>query len=374
MRPSRRRILFFIPSVSGGGAERVFSTLIAHLDRDRFEIHLALLQSPVQAAPEIPPDVLVYDLKNTRVRYAIPALVKLVWKIRPDALLSTLGHLNLALIASRPLLPRGTKVLIRESTVASVFLRSGIPHPRVWQWLYRRLYRRADCVVCPSATILEDLAKNFDVPREKLLCIYNPLDFEKVHSLAESSGNPYSGRGPHLITAGHLSAEKGLDVLIDAMPTILQSCPDARLHVLGEGPLLPDLLEQAKRLGLEERIYFLGFQKNPWQYMRYADIFVLPSRFEGLPNALLEALALGTRAVASDCAGSVREILDYDDTITLVPPESTRELAKAIIAAAQFPRTPPAQFAEMKRRLRRFDLQQVVEEYSQILLSDSLTL
>lgn len=366
---SRKKILFVIPSLSGGGAERVFSTLLDHLDRSQFEIHLALLDVQASGSQEIPPDVLIHHLKYSRVRRALPGLVKLVWKLRPDALLSTLGHLNLALIAARPLLPARIKVLVRETTIASVLLQDGIRYAWAWRWLYRGLYRHADWVVCPSGAILEDLARNFGVPREKLVCIYNPVDVDKVCSFAESGGSPYNGRGPYLITAGRLSREKGLDLLLDAMPEILQSFPDVQLTLLGEGPAFASLLEQSRRLGLTDHVRFAGFQDNPWRYIRYADIFVLPSRFEGLPNALLEAIALGTPVVATDCAGSIREILDYDKTIVLVPPDDVNELAKAIIAACQ---APGAQPAEARVRLRQFDLQQAVEAYSRLLADESL--
>lgn len=362
-----KRILFVIPTISGGGAERVFSTLLDHLDRNRFEIHLALLNVQAPASREIPPDVRIHDLKCSRVRHVLPALVKLVWKIRPDALLSTVGHMNLALIASRLFLPRRTRVLVRESTIASVWLRDSTSRLWMGRWLYRCLYNRADRVVCPSSFILEDLAKNFGVSRAKLVRIYNPVDVDKVRSFANSEGSPYNGPGPHLVAVSRLSAEKGLDLLLDAMPAILQLFPDVQLTVLGEGPLLADLQDRSKKLTVAEHVHFLGFQKNPWRYVKYAHLFVLPSRFEGIPNALLEAIALETPVVATDCAGGIREVQECHQTMILVAPENASELAKGIVRACQAPPHGRQGATAVGQRLRKFDLYQVVEQYNRIL-------
>src|SRR5260370_38299311 len=99
----RKKILLLIPSLAGGGAERVFSILLHHLDRTRFELHLAVLQTKGAYMADIPRDVTVHDLKVFRVRYALPSIARLVWRLRPQTVLSTLGHLNLALILCHPL-------------------------------------------------------------------------------------------------------------------------------------------------------------------------------------------------------------------------------------------------------------------------------
>src|ERR1700682_1368687 len=147
----RKKVLFLIPSLAGGGAERVFSVLLRHLDRSRFEPHLAILQAQGAAyLRDIPTDVTVHNLKVSRARYALPSIVSLVWNIRPQTLLCTLGHLNLVLMLAKPFLPRGTRLLIREATIASTFLQEEMARPQLWAWLYRRFYRRADAIICQS--------------------------------------------------------------------------------------------------------------------------------------------------------------------------------------------------------------------------------
>lgn len=366
MNSHRKKVLFLIPSLAGGGAERVFTTLLTHLDRTRFELHLGVLEGQGTYMKDVPTDVGIHRLNISRVRYALPGIVRLVWRIRPHAVLSTLGHLNLALLLVRPFMPRGTKLLVREAAVATAFLQVETRRPRLWTWLYRRLYRRADAVICLSDSMAEDLAQNFRVPREALVRIYNPVEIERIRRLADNGGNPYAGPGPHFVAAGRLTRQKGFDVLLQALPAVLECFPEARLTVVGDGPLKEELGNQARTLGIMENVDFLGFQENPWRYLKHADLVLLPSRYEGTSNILLEALALGKRVIAADCPGGTREIQGYNPELILVPPENPSALAQAIITGCNMPRRVQG-IEQIQQGLRPFDLQQVVSAYSRVL-------
>jgi glycosyltransferase involved in cell wall biosynthesis len=270
-----------------------------------------------------------------------------------------MGHLNIALIAAKPFFPRDTKLVVREAVIPSALFREENKNIRLWGLLYRNFYKRADRIVCLSDSMVSDLVENFGIPREKLVRIYNPVDTEKVRESAQTGNDPFAGTGPHLVAAGRICRQKGFDLLIDAMPAVLRHFPDAQLTILGEGPLEAELREQARNLGLQEKVIFLGFQANPWLYLKHADAFILPSRYEGVPNVLLEALTLGTPVVVSDCPGGIREIRDSVGNMAVVPPENPSALAEAIIAVCGNP-------APSIESLGRFDLQQVVSEYSNI--------
>jgi Glycosyltransferase Family 4 len=192
----RKKVLLLIPTLKGGGAERFFSILLRHLDRTWFEPHLALLRAEGEYLRDLPDDVKVHDLECSRGRYAPPGLVRLVWKLRPQAVLSTSPQANMALTLSVPFLPHGTRVLLSEDSMPSASLKDGVAHPRIWTWLYRHLYKRADKVVCLCDAMMDDLALHFDVPRENLMRIYYPVDLQRVRELADSQGNPYAGPGP----------------------------------------------------------------------------------------------------------------------------------------------------------------------------------
>jgi glycosyltransferase involved in cell wall biosynthesis len=366
MTSERRKVLFLVPSLITGGAQRVFSVLLRHLDRTRFEPHLAVLQATGPYIKDIPSDVTVHDLKVSRVRYALPSIIRVIQRVRPDAVLSTLGHLNLTLIWAKPFIPRKTKLLIREAAIATSVLDQETRYPRLWKWMYRQFYRKADTIVCLSDTMVNDMAEHFRLPREQLVRIYNPVDVERICTFSEAAANPFVGAGPHIVAASRLSRQKGFDVLLDAMPDVLARIPGASLWILGEGPLELALKEQAGRLRLDESVKFLGFQDNPWPYFKHADVFVLSSRYEGLPNVVLESLALGTPVVASDCPGGVREIRAAGNPVTLVPPEMPAALAEAIVAVYMDTKDKDRSPVVAKPGLREFDLQHVVEQYSRL--------
>ncbi len=373
MTVGRKKVLFLIPNLKGGGAERFFCILLRHLDRGSFELHLALLQAKGEYLQDLPADVAVHDLKCSRGRYALPAIIRLAWKLRPDVVFSTLPQTNVALIVSKPFLPRGVRILLAEAALASAALQdqAEVAHPRIWKWLYRHLYKRADKVVCLSESMIDDLAVNFNVPREKLTRIYYPMDFDRVRELAEAGDNPYAGPGPHLATAGRLCPQKGFDLLLAAMPAVRAQYPQASLTILGQGVLLSELNHQASRLGLGDAVRFVGFQLNPWPYFKYADVFVLSSRYEGLPNVLLEAMALGTPIVATDCPGAMREVQAIHSELVMVPAEDPARLAAGIVARlkADGPRGTSAR--ELPPALDAFSLQQIVDDYRALFLSDA---
>jgi glycosyltransferase involved in cell wall biosynthesis len=359
---ARKKVLFLIPSLVGGGAERVFTILLRHLDRQRFDPQLVVLDANGLQSADIPSDIVVHDLGAKRVRYGLPRLIRLIWTARPDTIVSTLGHLNIAISMFRRLLPSDVKVILREAILVSSLFPKESKNSRFWTWLYRHSYKRADAVVCLSDSMVEDMVANFGLAREKLVRIYNPVDVEKVRNDAAQQPNPYQGSGPFLVAAGRLTYQKGFDILLQAMPAVLAALPSAHLVILGEGELRQPLEAQARSLNLSDAVCFPGFQKNPWTYVKHANAFVLPSRFEGMPNAMMEALALGTPVIAANCPGAVAEIAAMTSNILMVPSDDPEALACAIIATCK---NAPSESLSAQNGLGLFDLSRVVDEYSQ---------
>jgi glycosyltransferase involved in cell wall biosynthesis len=356
-----------MPNLGGGGAERVLVTLLRHLDCARFELHLALLEAAGPFLKEVPTEVQLHDLKAKRVRQAFPGMIRLTWRLKPHAIHSAMCELNLATVLSRPFLPPGLRLLIREDSSPSAQNAQGRKHPLLWNWLYREFYPRADKIICVGGFVLDDLAENFGIPRSKMARIYNPVDVDMARRLAEAGGNPYSGKGLHLVAAGRLSKEKGFDVLLDAMPRVRTALCDADLTILGEGPLRADLLAQRERLGLTAVVHLTGFRPNPYPYFKHADVFVLPSRFEGFGLVAIEALAVGTSVVASDCPGALREILGDCPRARLVPPSDPKALAEGIVSFANLATKELQSDQKLDAFLSRFDVKTLVRDYEKVL-------
>ena len=326
----RKHILFLIPSLGGGGAERVMVTLLQHLDRSKFHLSIAVIDtSKAVYLADVPDDVKLIDLGCKRVRYALPKIIRLIWKRRPDVVFSTLGHLNLALAMVRPLLPNGVYYIARETTVVSYGLQS-YRFPRLWKMLYCWFYSNHDLAVCQSRAMQTDLTEQFDLPASKTVVINNPIDINRIcQKKLEAIEYPVVGNETiKLVAAGRMSAEKGFDLLIEAIA--LLNNKHIHLCLLGEGPLENELKQLAKRKGLADQTHFAGFQANPYAWFAKADAFVLSSRYEGFPNVLLEALACGTPVIATPAPGGTREILENIDGCMIAESVTATALADAI--------------------------------------------
>ena len=361
----KRRVLFLLPSLGGGGSECVLITLLNHLDRQLFDLHLGVVNATGPLREQVPEDVILHDLKLHRVRYSLQALLRLIWKVRPETILSTLGHLNLALLVLRPLLPQGIRLCVRESTILSAAFRTEKQSP-LWSQLHRWLYPTADTVICQSDGMRDDLAQIFGIPARKLVRIYNPVDIRRLSQMAHGE-SPYPAGGPQLVASGRLERAKGFDLLLTATALVRKSLSGVRLTILGDGSLREELCAQRNALGLQDTVTFAGYVPNPYRYYLHANLFVLSSRYEGLPNAMLEAIALGAPVVATACPGGVREILELSDVHNLVPVEEPSLLAAGIIAAL----TKPSKriTAEQQQIARMVNLDEVVHQYADLLLN-----
>jgi glycosyltransferase involved in cell wall biosynthesis len=328
-----------IPSLAGGGAERVMTTLLRYFDRKRFRLTLVVVDTRRDdLRDDVPKDVEFISLDSTRVRYAMYKIVRLARWLKPDVVFSTLGHLNLALASARPMLPRGTRLITRETTVVSKNL-SRYMYRKAWRLAYRLLYSRVDLVVCQSLDMRDDLVRNFGLPVNNTTVIHNPLDADRIRKLAADPTvtTGYDRNAINFVAAGRLSYEKGFDLLLRA----LALCDDARLRltILGDGPLKTSLEAQSSRLGLLRRVRFVGFQNNPYPYFALADAFVLSSRFEGFPNVVLEALACGTPVIATPAPGGIHEIAQMTAGLLVASSISKDALAGAMSTVALWDRS-----------------------------------
>lgn len=312
MQPGKQLfVLFLVPTLNGGGAERVMLTLLRHLDRSRFKLALGVLDAQEIAYPtDVPPDVAIIFLRSGRVRQSLTSIVRLIWQLRPDVVFSVIGHLNLAIAMLKPLLPRRTRLVARETNVLSEILSTG-KHGRLWRLAYRWLYPRFDVIVCQSPDMRRDLLSELQVSAGALVVIRNPVDHDHIRRLSHEEmpvGSSWEGDGIHLIAAGRFVAEKGLDILLGAV-AMLSDLP-IRVTVLGDGPLREDLDLMAAKLGVTGRVRFIGFQPNPYPFIARASALVLSSRVDAFPNVVLEALACGTPVIATPAVGGVRELLE----------------------------------------------------------------
>lgn len=310
----RRRIVFVLPRLDGGGAERVTLHLLSGLDRQSFEPMLVLFQAEGALTGLLPENIPVITLGKKRLRQALPALLVALHQLRPEIVFSTLGYINIALLALRGMLPRHTRFVVREANTPSSSLPAS-PWPRTFSAAYRWLYPKADSVICQSRQMYEEMARDFCVPEDRLHLIYNPINEDGLREYLVPRREP--GEGIRLVAVGRLTRQKGYDRLLAMLARVRE---DIRLTVFGDGPEKASLEALAAELQLGGRLRLAGFQVEPWSVVAGSDAFILPSRWEGMPNAALEALACGVPVIATPEAGGIVDVaaLSSGNSVTIV--------------------------------------------------------
>lgn len=352
----KTRVTFVLPSFSGGGAERVVLTLVRHLDRNRFSPCLVVLNGHGALKDTVPNDLPVTDLKRPRLRQAWPHLAAALRDTNADIVVPTISHINLAVLTLRGRLGPETRIIARESNTPSASL-SATRWPTLFRGLYKWFVPRADIVLCPSQRVATEFHQDYGIDQDRLAVLPHPVDLERVRRHSRSIVRA-PGNGLRFVAAGRMTRQKGFDRLIDLFPTLPEN---AHLTLLGEGEDLEALKQRAARLGVLGRIEFPGFVDNPWAYFAGADAFLLSSRWEGMPNAALEALGVGVPVIARLEAGGVTEIGASADALTIV--DNDRDFATAM-------RNMPAWSDASQRPSllpERFTLDSVMAEFEDLL-------
>ncbi len=304
-----KQVLVFRPTLGDGGADRVTVTLLHHLDRARFAPSLVLVRKTGVLADEVPADVPVIELGVPRLAAAVPALARVIRERRPDVLVCTAGGANVVAVGAHVLARSPARLVLSERSSLRRGDRSGL-RTAVEQRLKRAAYRRADVVTAVSEGVADELVELLALPRARVQVVYNPMIADDVAArAAEPIAHPwFAAPGPMLVAVGRLVEIKDYPAMFAALAQIRRTV-GARLAILGEGPLRGMLEAHAKSLGLGDAIAFLGYDKNPYRYLKAARVVIQSSRAEGLPGVLIQGLACGTPVVATDCDHGPREVV-----------------------------------------------------------------
>ncbi len=328
----RSKVLLLVPHLGGGGAERVTALLSRGLSAQKYEVHLGLITDSVVSSDRIPASVTIHSLGARRVRSAALPLLRLVRQLEPDVILSGMAHLNFLVLLLRPFFPPKTRVVVRQNATVSGDLGSGRV-PAYTRLLYQFLYPSADRIVCQTDAMAADLVLRSGVVKAQLEVLPNPVDADAIRAPGSDFAMHWSGPGPHLLAIGRLSREKGFDLLLEAFSSLRLKYPGAQLRVLGDGPEREALEALRSDLKLEASVQFVGYVSRPESFFPGATLFVLPSRQEGLPNALLEAAVGGLGIVALPCSDGVVSLLRGRPGAWVASEVSSRELTGALLLA-----------------------------------------
>lgn len=300
-----KKIIFIIPHLGKGGAERFFSILLNNLDREKFDITLLLIYGlEGEYLQELNKDIRIETLNKSKLRYCFFELWKYLRNINPDIVVSTIGSLNIIISCLIPFLSKKIKFIARESNIISL-----LPCTKFEKFGYKYMFNNFFKIIAQSEDMKKDLIKHTNVSEKKIIVINNAID-NKIINKFLNKNEVKKSKKIRLINIGRLTAQKGQDMLIEIFSKIIKKNKEIELLILGSGPKEGELKKKVKELELEKEIHFLGFQNNPYSYMKSSDIYVATSRYEGFPNILLEANYCGLPIISFECKGGINEIIE----------------------------------------------------------------
>lgn len=366
MNMQKRRMAFFLPTLHGGGAERVTINLLKGIVAKNFPLDLDLVLATVEGPylDQVPKQVRLVNLAAGRVVKGILPLSNYLKSERPSAVLSHMSHANVVAVVARELAAIKTKLVLVEHDTISV-TQSKVFRGRLIPPLVKWFYPRADAIVGVSQGVAQDLHTKFSIPEEKISVIYNPVVDEELICKAKAPLNhPWFQKDspPVFLAVGRLTKQKDFFTLIKAFE-LLRKQRLVRLIILGEGEYRSELEEMIAKLEISEDISMPGFVKNPYAYMSRASAFVLSSRWEALPTVLIEAMACGCPVIATDCPSGPKEILESGLYGSLIPIGNTTALAGAMLQILDF----PTNRESLIKRAMYFSSERVVPEYLRLL-------
>lgn len=327
---AKTKILFISGSLGIGGAERLVSTLLQYLDRDRFEPVLCLFEDRFDYL--LPDDIHTEIIGNGpgNIPRLILGLHRVIVKQKPQMVFSNCALPNrITSAALKGIQPKPYWV----ARIGNHPLRDGrtkLHHLVNYLWnVYA--YRKTDHLIVNSDRLKKAIAKIHPNTKNRITALYNPTDFDYVEARARLK--PSYRKDPKrllLITVGRLHPQKRHDLLIRAVKRVSEMFP-IDCFICGDGCLRRFLEKQIRRYGIQDRIKLLGYCDNPYSLMRQSDLFVLTSDWEGMPNVLIEAMSLGIPVVSTDCSFGPKELIENGKTGLLAKTGDTENIADCIL-------------------------------------------
>lgn len=350
------------PVKSWGGIEGKIVTLCSEFLRRGVQPELVCIRGGEVPYPgRLDPRVRVTHLATRSKRDGIGAVIRHLRATRPAAVLTVKDHAAQVALLARLIGRLDMPVYVKVTNTLSVVARR-----RAQRFMIRRLYPRADRIIANSSGVLKDLQTAFGIRPERLALIYNPTVTEdcaeRARAPVDHAWLDDAADVPVILGIGRLAWQKDFPLLLRAFAQLRRE-RRCRLLIIGEGEDRPALEAEVRRLGIGEDVDLPGFVDDALPYLARADLFVLSSRYEGLSNVLIEALAVGTPVVATDCPSGSAEILDDGGYGPLVPVGDSRGLARAMAGQLD----DPVDAQRMAEAVRRFRAGPVAERYLEVM-------
>lgn len=324
------KILFFAASAVGG-AERMTINIAKSLNPIDYDVVYYVIgskESPI--VNFIPSGTNVKFIKPQSGFFVIFSILRCLLKEKPDCVFSSMMYLNTKILLLRNIF-KTTKFIIRCENYLYTYSRKQM-------LLIRGTYYKADKIIAQTEEMKIELVNDIGIKENVVEVLQNPIDKETINKCI-CDKSPYKNNSIKFIASGAFKRAKGFDVLVKAFPIVLKHIPNAELYIVGDyetGNRLSIYNEVKKEIennGIDGKIHILGYKKNPYIWMKYADCFVLSSRNEGLPNVLIEAQYIGLPVAATNCIPVISRIVNDGINGYLAENENPSSLAAAMINA-----------------------------------------
>ncbi len=366
-----RTVAIFIPTLGGGGAERVMLLLAEGFNTLGFDVDVVVACRAENDRYEVPETIRVVKLAAPRVLRALPRLVDYLREEQPFGLVSAVSHANIVALWAKRIAGVNTRVVVTEHGLRpNEFSTIRNWKEMVTHGLIKHLYGSAHSVVAVSNGLADSLSERMGFPRRLIRVIYNPVITEDLHTKAKAHlDHPWliSQEPPVILGVGRLTTQKDFPTLLRAFSKILSRL-QARLIILGEGEDRLMLESLAHELNISEYLWLPGFVSNPYAYMSRSAVFALSSLWEGFGNVLVESMMCGCPVVSTDCPSGPSEILDRGKYGILVPPGEPQRLADAIVRILTVGGPVPD-----RSWLRQFTIEEATDKYVSLLYDDLRT-
>lgn len=333
----RPLLAFFIPDLSVGGAEQVAITIANGLATRGYDVDLLLSRASGELRSELSEQVSIVELPPSTtpvvgVAAHLPFLVTYLNKHKPAALFPHLEHPSIVSLAINRFLDIDTTVIPTQHSAFGHEVEA-TPKDQIVRRIVPRLYPASDQIVSVSEGVADSLTDGTPVERSDISVLYNPVDVEQIRERASQTVDHdwvENGDRDVVLFVGRHARQKNLDRWVRAFEKVVSRNSNARAIIAGKGPCRAQVQAMIERLGLSDVVSLPGFVDNPYRYMAKSDVFLLSSRYEGLPTVLIECLAVGCPVVSTDCPSGPREILSDGEYGTLVPVDDVDGLANAV--------------------------------------------
>ena len=340
----KTKVLFFLPNLYGGGAERVTINIIKQLDRELFEVYLLVLSRENSVYDLESMNVNLIELNVSKTIYSVLKLRNAIKKTAPEVIFCSLFRGHIALYLALYGLACKAKLVLRSPNSPKLLLENN-QLSLMYRFFIKKAYNKADLVIAQTPEMRDEIIKYHKINQEKVHFFLNPLDTMDIDEKTRHIENPFNTNDINVVAAGRITHQKGFDLLIKSFKNVVKSNGAFKLHIIGRDAddEMHRLKKIAEELNLQKHVFFLDYQSNPYRYYYYCDLYVLSSRWEGLPNTVLENLYLKKPIVSTRCIPFMESLITDGDNGYLVEVEDGDALTEKILSFKDLMMSPSCQ-------------------------------